>query len=175
MTHRITISLALVIFAALFLVGAPATASASVTLNGYEKQILSLINAERSERGLAKVSVNATLTKAARAHSREMGDKQYFSHNSYNGESFSKRLIRFGYTYKGYRYWKVGETIYWGSGLYASPVNVVDQWMRSSTHRAVILTKVFRNVGIGAVKCEEGYKSCDEDAWFYTLDLGRRY
>ena len=175
MTRRIALSLALMAIALLVAVGAPSTASAGVTLNSYEKQLLSLVNKERTARKLPKVYVNTALTKAARAHSREMGDKQYFSHNSYNGETFKTRIIRFGYTYKGYTYWKIGENIGWGSGLYASPVAVVKSWMASSGHRAVLLTKSFRAAGLGAVKCEDGYGSCDDPVWFYTLDLGRRY
>jgi uncharacterized protein YkwD len=51
---------------------------------------------------------------------------------------------------------------------------VVDAWMRSETHRAVILTKAFRDVGVGAVKTEDGYAGIDGVVWFFTLDLGRR-
>lgn len=176
MTRRIVaLGLTLLTLAMIVAVGMPATASAGVTLNSYEKQLLSLINKERTDRGLSKVYANSTLTKAARSHSREMGEKQYFSHNSYGGETFKQRVIRFGYTYKGYTYWKVGEDIYWGSGLHASPVAVFDSWMASSTHRAVLLAKSFRAAGVGAVKCEGGYAGCDDCVWFYTLDLGRRY
>lgn len=173
MAHRLVTLVSLLAFAALLLFSLPSSASATVTLNSYEKQVLSLVNQERAKRGLAKVTVNEYLWRASRAHSREMGDKQYFSHNSYNGESFSKRIVRFGYTYKGYTYWKVGENIAWGSGLYSSPVAVVDKWMASSTHRAVILTKVFRQIGIGAVKSNKSYKG-QNNVWFFTLDLGRR-
>jgi uncharacterized protein YkwD len=82
--------------------------------------------------------------------------------------------VRHGYTRKGCRYWKAGENLYYGSGLYSSPCVVVDAWMRSETHRAVILTKAFRDVGVGAVKTEDGYAGIDGVVWFFTLDLGRR-
>ncbi len=75
---------------------------------------------------------------------------------------------------KGFSYWKVGENIYYGSGIWSSPVAVVDAWMKSKTHRAVILTKVFRDIGVGAVKTEDGYGNIDGSVWFFTLDLGRR-
>ena len=45
--------------------------------------------------------------------------------------------------------------------------------MASSTHRAVILTKDFRDMGVGAVSCD-GYGTVDGKVWFFTLDLGRR-
>ncbi len=44
--------------------------------------------------------------------------------------------------------------------------------MASKPHRAVILTRAFRNVGIGAVKTTSGYKSYDGTVWFFTLDAG---
>jgi len=53
-----------------------------------------------------------------------------------------------------------------GAGLFSSPVLIVDKWMKSSMHRAVILTQSFRDLGVGAVS--------DGTVWFFTLDLGRR-
>ena len=153
----------------------PATALATpAPLNSNEQMLLTLVNKERTKRGLAKVHINARLLTAARAHSKEMGTRQYFSHDSANGESFSKRLIRYGYKRSGYSYWKVGEDIYYGSGLSSSPVAVVAAWMASPGHRAVILTKAFRDIGVGAVVCSSGYANCTHPVTFFTLDLGRR-
>ena len=50
---------------------------------------------------------------------------------------------------------------------------IVGQWMKSSTHRAVILTKTFRDLGVGAVSCK-GYSGVSGTVWIFTLDLGRR-
>lgn len=77
-----------------------------------------------------------------------------------------QRIVRHGYTREGYRVWKAGENIALGAGLSSSPVLIVDKWMKSSMHRAVILTKSFRDLGVGAVS--------DGTVWFFTLDLGRR-
>ncbi len=173
MMKRMALIVALIAAAAICFGTLPAAASA-LTLNKYEAQILKLVNAERAKRDLAPVGINGKLTKAARAHSAEMAAKRYFAHNSANGERWSSRLIRFGYTPSGCRYWKVGENIFWGGGLAASPVNVVDRWMASTAHRQVILTRAFRGAGIGAVRCDAGYGSCNGPVWFFTLDLGRR-
>ena len=151
-----------------------APALASTSLNSYEKQILALVNKQRAKHHLARLWVNTKLVNSARAHSTEMGEKKYFSHDSPTGEKWSARIVRHGYTKTGFSYWKAGENIYYGSGLYSSPIAVVKAWMASKAHRAVILTKVFRNIGIGAVKTDTGYDSCEGTVWFFTLDLGRR-
>jgi len=146
----------------------------AVKLNKYEQQLVAQINKQRTKRGLAKLRVNARLVAAARAHSTDMGVQKYFDHTSPEGERWSSRLVRYGYKRKGCKYWRAGENIYYGAGLYSSPYLVVDSWMQSKRHRAVILTKVFRDIGVGAVKTEDGYGSIDGVVWFFTLDLGRR-
>lgn len=152
----------------------PATASASITLTPKEKKVVALINKIRTNRGLHKLYVKPCLVRAARAHSTEMGAEQYFDHDSYNGDSFARRLIRNGYKRSGYSFWKAGEDIAWGSGLYSTPEVIVDNWMHSKAHRAVILTKCFRNIGVGVTVCDEGYGECADPVTFFTLDLGRR-
>lgn len=173
MKTRCGIVIVLVALAALLVASMPAAAPASVSLSSYEQQLVKYVNKERTKRHLAKLRVNAKLVDAARTHSADMGEKQYFGHNSPSGETWSQRIVRHGYTREGYRVWKAGENIAWGAGLYSSPVAIVDQWMKSSMHRAVILAKDFREIGVGAVSTE-GYGSVDGMVWFFTLDLGRR-
>ena len=173
MKTRCGIVILLVALAALLFASVPAAAPASVSLNSYEQQLLTCINHERTARHLAKLRVNAKLVDSARSHSADMGERQYFEHDSPSGEKWSQRIVRHGYTREGYRMWKTGENIAWGAGLYSSPVAIVDSWMKSPMHRAVILTKDFRDLGVGAVSCE-GYGSVDGMVWFFTLDLGRR-
>ena len=69
----------------------------SITLNHKERRVLVLHNRARKERGLRPLCTDPRLTRAARAHSREMIEEDYFSHSSYDGESVDERLKRFGY------------------------------------------------------------------------------
>jgi len=143
----------------------------TIELNGDEKETLILHNQARADRGLPRLCVHPTLTKAARAHSQEMLEKDYFSHDSYNGETSEERLKRFGYTPKGYSYYKIGENIAWGNGSYGSPDSIFKSWMNSSGHRANILDEDFRQVGIGARTGNyQGYAG----STVYTVDFGTR-
>jgi uncharacterized protein YkwD len=173
MKTRCGIVILLLALAAVLFASLPAAAPASVILNPYEQQLVKCINKERTKRGLALLRVDARLVDSARAHSADMGERHYFSHDSPSGETWSRRIVRHGYTRTGYSSWRAGENIAWGSGLYSSPVAIVDQWMKSSTHRAVILTKTFRDLGVGAVSCN-GYSGVNGTVWIFTLDLGRR-
>jgi uncharacterized protein YkwD len=166
------ILIVLVVVLGTLLLAAPALAN--IKLNHYEKQLVSLVNKQRAKRGLAALQVNRKLVTAARGHSTEMGEVKYFDHPSASGETWSSRVMRYGYTRTGYDYWKAGENIYYGAQLYSSPVACVDAWMKSKAHRTVLLTKVFRDVGVGAVKTDTGYGDVDGTVWFFTMDVGRR-
>jgi uncharacterized protein YkwD len=143
----------------------------TIEVNFNEKRMLELHNKARTERGLKVLCVHPTLTRAARAHSQEMLDKDYASHNSFNGESVKKRLERFGYTFGRYSYYAIGENVAWGCGSYGAPDRIFKWWMNSSNHRSNILSKKFQEVGIGARTGT--FKSCDH-ATMYTVDFATR-
>ncbi|MDP9478741.1 MAG: CAP domain-containing protein [Actinomycetota bacterium] len=143
----------------------------TIDLDSIEKRTLDLHNETRVANGLPAFCVQPKLTNAARAHSQEMLDKDYFSHNSYDGETFGARLKRFGYTSSGYSYYTVGENIAWGSGSYGSPDAIFKGWMNSTGHKANILNKNFREIGIGA---RTGTYKTYAGATIYTVDFGTR-
>ncbi len=139
----------------------------SLYLNAYEKSTYELHNQTRASNGLATLCVHEALTQAAQYHSQDMIDKGYFSHNSYDGESYSARLERFGYD----SYEEVGENIAWGTGTNAYPDSTFQSWMNSSEHQENILSPNYREVGIGTATGEcEGYSGCT----VYTVDFGVR-
>lgn len=172
MRKRLAVVLCMVALAAPLAL--PGAASATTTLTKLEKQVVTLINKKRAAHGLAPLRVNARLETAARAHSAQMGRRQYFSHDSASGETFTHRVIRYGYTRSGCRYWAAGENIAWGTGLYATAVATVNAWMKSPMHRTVILTRAFRNIGLGAVTWRSGFEGVATPVTFFTMDVGRR-
>jgi uncharacterized protein YkwD len=138
----------------------------SITLGVEEERTLVLHNETRADHGLEPLCIDPILTRAARSHSREMVEKDYFSHYSYDGEGVGARLRRFGYD------WSVcGENIAGGYGTPGEPDPIFELWVNSTHHRATILDGKFRQVGVGtytgSYKGMEGYT-------MYTVDFGSR-
>ncbi len=109
--------------------------------------------------------VHPALQRAARAHSQEMLDRDYFSHDSANGDRFWVRLERFGYNWR-----TAGENILYDPGSPDSAQSVFKSWMRSPDHKANILNGRFREVGVGARSGD--YKGGKATMW--TVDFGTR-
>jgi len=150
----------------------PAVASAATVPTKNEQAVIDLVNAERTKRDLPALVVSEILVRSARGHSTQMANKKYFSHDSYNGESFSKRIIRYGYTRSGYSSWRVGEDIAWGTNIFSTPVAIVQSWMGSSAHRAVILDPKVKELGVGRA-FTSSFKG-QQNVTLYTLDTGAR-
>lgn len=154
---------------ALALLLLPAAAQATTQPTATDKKVISLVNKERAKYGLAAVRFKASLTRAARAHLREMSRRGVLTHRSANGASIGQRLIKHGYKRSGSRSWSVGENIARARAgtLFATPDGTVCLWMSSRAHRQVILTAKFRNVGVGVARSANGMR-------YFTLDMGRR-
>ena len=139
-----------------------------VVLDASEKQVLDLHNKTRTSKGLPKFCVHPALQAAAEKHSRDMMDRDYFSHNTKGtGVTFAQRIER-----EGYNYSTAGENIAWGSGSLGSPDSIFKSWMKSDGHRKNILRKSFREIGIGAAGpgTFKGYWG----AVVWTADFGAR-
>jgi uncharacterized protein YkwD len=108
-----------------------------VTLKTTEKIMLDLHNQKRASRGLPRLCVHPTLQKAARAHSVDMIQRDYFSHYTKGrDEGPCERLRRYGYR------WRLcGENIAWGSGSKGSSESRFRAWMKSPSHKANILNR----------------------------------
>ena len=107
-----------------------------------------LLNRERRQRGMRRLKLSSRLSRAAREHALDMARRNYFSHDSRSGASFVDRIRRAGYM-SGARSWTVGENLAWGTGQRATPRATLRAWMNSPAHRANVLTRRFRHVGIG--------------------------
>jgi len=114
-----------------------------------EDAVVGRINVIRRGHGLRPLRSNSRLAAAAAYHSGDMARKGYFEHDSHNGTVFWRRIERF-YPSRGFRSWTVGENLLWASNTYGAAF-AVREWMNSPPHRANILSRDWREVGIGAV------------------------
>src|SRR5215210_6333200 len=143
--------------------------AASATKRSLVRATLCVLNAERAKHRLRPLRLNRKLAVAARGHSKAMASSHFFSHNSRNGTSFLSRIRRTGYL-RGARSWNVGENIAWGSGRLGTPRAIARAWMNSPGHRANILSRSFRAIGIG-ISAGTPY---GRGGATYTTDFGRR-
>jgi uncharacterized protein YkwD len=127
----------LIVFLAGFSLLWPVAGAQARTLSGSEASLLRTMNAVRTARGLAPLRVDIRLVRAARGHSADMLHRQYFAHGSVAGRALAA----------GARGPVFGEDLAWGKGVTAQWV--VDKWLASPAHRAVLLRAGFRRVGIG--------------------------
>jgi uncharacterized protein YkwD len=112
---------------------------------------LHALNAVRARHGVPPLVPDVRLDRAARRHSGEMVLRRYFAHESPGGARFSARIAATGWMRRRGR-WYVGETLAWGRGRSAEPAAVVAAWLRSPSHRRVVLSPRYRRVGIGIVR-----------------------
>ena len=138
-----------------------------VSMTNAEKEMLDLHNRTRADRNLPKLCVHPALQRAARAHSQDMIDRDYFDHDTKGkGETADERVKRYGYRYRTF-----GENIAWGSGNLGSPSSIMTGWMDSDLHRKNILNGKFREVGIGA---DTGTYGKYPNTTMWTVDFGDR-
>jgi uncharacterized protein YkwD len=120
----------------------PATTAEAAPIT--TETIISLTNQARVENSVAELKVSSLLTKAAQNKANDMLARQYFSHNTPDGEtpwSFIKAV--------GYSYTTAGENL---AIDFTQAENMQAAWMNSPGHRANILNKNFTEIGIGIAK-----------------------
>jgi uncharacterized protein YkwD len=113
-----------------------------------ENAVVDRMNGVRRSRGLRPLRLNSRLRSAAVFHSNDMGRRGYFEHDSISGTPFWRRIERF-YTSRGFSSWTVGENLLWGTDTYGAAF-AIREWMNSPPHRANLLSRDWREVGIGA-------------------------
>jgi len=118
-------------------------ASANASKASIRRAVRCVINQQRARVGLNPLAANRRLARAASRHAGDMARNNYFSHVSLSGKSPLRRVRAAGWR-RG-----VGEALAWGCGPQASPAAIVDAWLGSASHRAIILGRG-RVVGIGS-------------------------
>ena len=110
-----------------------------------QAQILSLINAERQKVGACALSPRDDIAQASELRAREAS--VFWSHTRPNGA----------------QYYTANDSIY-GENLsrgYKTASEIVRAWMRSDTHRAVMLDKRYKGASVGVYSHGEPFVSLE--------------
>lgn len=113
------------------------TPALAITRDEAVEKIVELVNIERKKAGLKPLKLSRELLRPASIRAREI--TKFFSHTRPNGLPFNTAF--YGIDYK-----IAGENIAAGQ---TSCEIVMQQWMDSPGHRANILNKKYKYIGIG--------------------------
>ena len=128
---------------------APHVAQNVSTRDALELQVLGEINVLRRSHGLAALRMSKGLRAAADAHSSSMVTAGFFAHGD-----FSRRIARY-YPRGRYRTWSIGENLLWSSAD-IDAAQAVQLWLNSPSHRKILLTARWREIGLSAVHVDAG-------------------
>jgi uncharacterized protein YkwD len=108
---------------------------------GEQKQILDLTNIIRGRHQVQPVEWHEKAAEVAYGHSKEMFEKDYFSHTSPVSGDLADRLMNAGVLYS-----QAGENI---AANYIDAPATVEGWLNSEGHRKTMLNEDYTHLGIG--------------------------
>jgi uncharacterized protein YkwD len=108
-----------------------------------EAQMLEMVNEERKKEGLPALKADPEMREVARAHSRDMFARSYFSHINPEGKTPFDRARE-----AGVKFLTAGENLALAQTLKLAHTGL----MNSPGHRANILRRSFGRVGIGILE-----------------------
>ena len=133
----------------------------AATLDSGESDLLAQVNAFRASRGLSTLVVSDSLTLAAKWMATDMSVNNYFGHTSLDGRSPTQRMADAGYP--AFSTW-AGEDLAAG---YSGAAQVLQGWINSPAHLAVLTNPAYRAIGIG-----RSYSGGSQFGWYWDADFG---
>jgi uncharacterized protein YkwD len=119
-----------------------------------EHDLIALTNQSRAAAGRKALKISSTLTSIARWRSKDMINRDYFSHSIPGYGNVFKKMSAEGYCYN-----LAGENIGWNNeGDSTATARIQQMFMASSGHRSNILGKAWDVIGVGAYKGADGKK-----------------
>jgi len=106
-----------------------------------EQQVFELTNIIRIKFNKSPLEWDEQTSEVAFGHSKDMLEKQYFSHESKDGRTLSDRLQE-----KEVMFMQAGENI---AANYTDGIAAVEGWMNSEGHRNTLLNEEYTHLGVG--------------------------
>ncbi len=120
--------------------------------DSYLFRIFTLINAERTKRGLNRLLWDDGTAKIALDYSKKMATENFFGHYDSNGQSVSERAKS-----AKLKHWsKIGENLFMIEQIENFDGFAVKNWMKSPTHRQNVLDPEWTMTGIGIAESKNG-------------------
>lgn len=113
-------------------------------LRAEEREILDCVNSTRFRHGQPPLLWSDSAANAARAHSEDMAQNNYFDHYAPNGSSPMERMQQ-----QGIFFMSAGENIITGYGTINNAMDANNGWLNSSGHRSNMLSPSFEFLGVG--------------------------
>ena len=135
---------------------------------GIEAEVLQRVNALRAAGAVCgttpyaatgALAWNTALLLAAKGHSADMAQKNYFSHTSQDGRNAGQRVMAAGYTWSSY-----GENIAAGQG---SVEQVMTGWANSPGHCQNLMNPAFTDIAVACVRNDAA-----DYRLYWTMNLG---
>ena len=136
---------------------------------GIEAEITQRVNALRAAGAVCGTTAysaasalvwNSTLLVAAKGHSADMAQKNYFSHASQDGRTPGQRITAAGYIWSAY-----GENIAAGQ---TTVEQVMTGWINSPGHCQNLMSPNFRDIAVACVRNDAA-----DYRLYWTMDLAR--
>jgi len=126
------------------------------------RRIIELINVERAAADLPALTIHPLLMAEAQRFSGVLAIVGTVSHRGNDGTNAGQRLTRVGYKWR-----------YFGENLAAGQITadkVVTAWMKSPSHRAIVLSPKATHVGIGHTSRPSDPRQYVD---YYVMEAGR--
>ncbi|MEO6513530.1 MAG: CAP domain-containing protein [Candidatus Saccharimonadales bacterium] len=107
------------------------------------QNLLDGTNKQRVANGLGSLALNSQLNQAAQAKANDMSARNYWSHNTPDGQTPWTFVSAAGYDYQA-----IGENLAYG---FSTSSDTIAGWMNSPGHRANILNSNYLDVGFGVI------------------------
>jgi len=132
----------------------------------YEQLVVELVNDARADQGLPPLKRSDPLEKAARYHAADLGQDDYFSHDTYDRAGSELDFVCD--TWQRITAYTSGANAENIAAGYTTPQAVVQAWLSSPGHKGNILNTYSRELGVGY------YEGSGDYYTYWVQDFSRR-
>ena len=119
-----------------------------------KQQVIDGVNLERAKHGLPPLRHQIDLERSSQLHAQDMNDNDFFSHENLSGQSSGDRIKDTGYGVVNAQECRCSYKVFLGENIakgQTSVVQVIAEWMDSQSHREAMLSKDYKEIGVGII------------------------